>query len=360
MTASITFGKEELKEFSVRLLLAAKCSPHDAEIVAESLVWADLRGRDEYGVSTRLPNLVQRLARGLIHSPAAMKWMPIAPAAQVLDAGHGFGQVAGRLAMDKAIDLSRNQGIGLVAVRQSNHFGAASYYCARATEAGCIGLTCTNAFPKVAPFGGRRPVLGTNPLAFGCPTDSGVPVLVDVSTAAYAGSSIRKTSAAGGQLPPEVALDANGQPTTEPSAAAGGCLLPAAGPKGFGLGLMVEILSGILTGAAMGQEVGSVFHTWDRPVNVGHLFVAIHIEHFTPTMVFDDRLKTLLGWVAECPRQHHAEAIRFPGELRGRYAALYERDGIPLDAGAVQHLNRLADEYQVRRLAENRSRAQAS
>jgi LDH2 family malate/lactate/ureidoglycolate dehydrogenase len=360
MTVPITISKEELKEFAVKLLLAAKCSSEDAETVSESLVWADLRGRDEYGVSTRLPNLVQRLVRGLIHSPAAMSWMPTAPAAYVLDAGHGFGQVAGRLAMDKAIELSQNQGIGLVAVRQSNHFGAASHYCARAAEAGCIGLTCTNAFPKVAPFGGRRPVLGTNPLAFGCPTASGVPVLVDVSTAAYAGSSLRKSSAAGGRLPPGVALDANGQPTTEPSAAAEGCLLPAAGPKGFSLALMVEILSGILTGAAMGREVGSLFYTWDRPVNVGHLFIAIHIEHFMPRMVFEDRLKTLLGWVAECPRQHETEAIRFPGELRGQYAALYERDGIPLEEKAVQLLNRLADEFKVRRLAEDQSPTKVS
>lgn len=123
---------------------------------------------------------------------------------------------------------------------------------------------------------------------------------------------------------------------------------------------MVEILSGILTGAAMGREVGSVFHTWDRPVNVGHLFIAIHTEHFMPTMVFDDRLKTLLGWVAECPRQDQAEAIRFPGELRGRYAALHECKGIPLDARVVEHLNRLADEYKVRRLAEDPSRAETS
>jgi len=360
MTPSITVRKEELKEFAASLLVAAKCPPEEAEIVSESLVWADLRGRDEYGVSTRLPNLVERLVRGLIHSPAAMSWMPIAPATYVLDAGHGFGQVAARLAMDKAITLSQNQGIGLVAVRQSNHFGAASYYCARATEAGCIGFACTNAFPKVAPFGGRRPILGTNPLAFGCPTASGVPVLVDLSTAAYAGSSLRKTSAALGQLPLEVALDAHGQPTTDPRAAAAGCLLPAAGPKGFGLGLMVEILSGILTGAAMGQEVGSLFYTWDRPVNVGHLFMAIHIEHFMPRMDFVGRLTTLLGWIAECPRREQAEAIRFPGELRGQYAALYEREGIPLEAKAVQVLNQLADEFKVGRLAEDQSRTTVS
>ena len=356
MTALITLRKEELKEFVVNLLLATECSSEDAEIVSDSLVWTDLRGRHEHGTSFLLPNLIQRLAHGLIRSPATMRWTRTAPAAYRLDAGHGLGQVAGCLAMDKAISLSRTHGIGLVAVRQSNHYGAAAYYSARAAEVGCIGFTCTNSIPKVAPFGGRRAVLGTNPLAFACPTASGIPILVDFSTAAIAGLTIQKMLEEGGQLPAGTALDADGQPTTDPSAAAKGCLLPAAGPKGFGLGLMVEILSGLLTGAAMGREVGSFFHTWDRPANLGHLFIAIHIDHFMPRRAFLDRLQTLLNWVADCPRQHGAEPVRFPGELRGQYAALYERNGIPLEERAVRLLNRLADDFKVKRLAEDELR----
>ena len=180
-----------------------------------------------------------------------------------------------------------------------------------------------------------------------------MPVLVDLSTAAYAGSSLRKTSSAGGQLPPGVALDTEGQPTTEPSAAARGCLLPAAGPKGFGLALMVEILSGLLSGAAIGQEVGSLFNTWNRPVNIGHLFIAIQIDHFMPRRIFLERLQTLLGWIAECPRQKQEEPIRFPGELRAHYTALFERNGIPVEQRAIEVLNRLADEFKAKRLAEN-------
>jgi LDH2 family malate/lactate/ureidoglycolate dehydrogenase len=356
MSNLITLTKEELKQFAADLLIAANGSAEDAAIVSESLIWADLRGRDGYGVSSRLPNLIQRLRHGLIHSPAGMKWEAVAPAAYKLDADHGFGHVAGRLAMDKAIRVSEAQGVGLVAVRHSNHYGTAAEYCAQAAEAGCIGFTCTNAFPKVAPFGGKRPVLGTNPLGFGCPTISGVPVLVDMSTAAFAGSSVRKSSGAGGKLPPGVALDSDGQPTTDPSAIAKGCLLPAAGPKGFGLALMVEILSGLLSGAAIGQEVGSLFNTWNRPVNIGHLFIAIQIDHFMPRRIFFERLQTLLGWIAECPRQEQEEPIRFPGELRGHYKALYERNGIPVERRAIEVLNRLADEFKVKRLPEDQLR----
>jgi len=353
---SVTLTKAELKEFAVSLLIAAKSSPEDAEVVSESLIWADLRARHGHGMFVRLPNLVQRLARGLIYSPATMSWMLIAPAAHVLDAGFGFGQVAARLAMDKAIGLSKTQGIGLVAVRHSNHYGAASYYCARAAEAGCLGFAFTNSVAKVAPVGGRRAVLGTNPLAFGCPTASGVPVLVDFSTSTIAGSSVWDFSATGGQLPTGLALYANGHPTTDPSAVGEGCLLPAAGPKGFCLGLMVEILSGVLTGAAIGREVGSLLHTWDRPTDTGHLFMAIQIHTFMPKALFIDRLKTLLGWIVECPRQNEAQPVRYPGQLRDRYAALYERHGIPVEEREVQLLNRLADEFNVRHLTGEPSR----
>ena len=356
MLGSVTLTKTELKEFAVNLLIAAKSSSEDAEIVSESLIWADLRARHGYGMFVRLPILIRRLVRGLICSPAAMSWTPIAPAAQLLDAGSGFGQVAACLAMDKAIALSKTQGIGLVAVRHSNHYGAASYYCARAAEGGCIGFAFTNSVAQVAPFGGRKPVLGTNPLGFGCPTASGVPILVDFSTAAIAGSSAREMSATGGPLPTGAALDVDGRPTTDPSAVAEGCLLPAAGPKGFGLGLMVEILSGVLSGAAIGREVGSQLHTWDRPTNAGHLFIAIQIDGFLPRGLFIGRLQTLLGWIVECPRQNEAQPIRYPGQLRDQYAALYERHGIPVEEREVQLLNRLADEWNVRHLTGEPSR----
>ena len=200
-----------------------------------------------------------------------MKWEAVAPAAYRLDAGHGFGHVAGRFAMDKAIKVSQTQGVGLVAVRHSNHYGTAAEYCAQAAEAGCIGLTCTNAFAKVAPFGGKRPVLGTNPLGFGCPTISGVPVLVDMSTAAFAGSSARKSSGAGGQLPPGVALDTDGQPTTDPSAIAKGCLLPAAGPKGYVIALLICVaLIAANTAAAQTKwrEVSAFKFDWNDHADV--------------------------------------------------------------------------------------------
>ena len=339
MTATI--APEAHRRFVREVLTAAGAAPGDADAVADALVWADLRARPAQGL-LRLPILARRLARKLIRSPAAMAWTAVAPAAHCLDAAYGFGHVAGRLGMARALELAG-------AVRRSLHYGAAGYYCALAADAGYVGFTCSNAFPKVAPFGGTRAVLGTNPLAFGCPTPSGGPLLVDLATSTLAGSDVRTIHGAGGRLPAGSALDAAGKPTDDPEAAAGGCLLPAAGPKGFGLGLMVEILSGVLAGAGVGRDVGSLFSTWDRLIDAGHVFVAVDPERFMPRQTFLQRVGGLLDWVRTAPPVEGGDPIRYPGEIRACYAAAYGRDGIPRDEAMERVIDELTAEFGVRR-----------
>jgi len=318
--------------------------PEDARTVAEGLLWADLCARRAQGLLW-LPMLVRRLARNLIRSPAPMTWTAVAPAAHRLDAAHGFGQVAGRLGMMRAVELARTQGVGLVAVRHSQHYGAAGYYCALAVDAGCLGFTCANAFPRVAPFGGTQGVLGTNPLAFGCPTPSGVPVVVDLATSTLPGSEMRILRGTGGTLPAGAALDRAGHPTDDPEAAAQGCLLPAAGAKGFGLALMVEILAGVLTGAGVQREAGSIWS--DHLIDRGHVFIAIDLERFLPREAFLERMGELLTSIKNVRPVEGGEAIRYPGEIRGRYAAAYARDGIPCDEAMERVIEELGAELGV-------------
>ena len=343
-TAVVTPGAHT--RFVVAVLRASGASSADAEVVAEGLLWADLHGRHTNGL-TRLANTVERLSKGLIVSPAPMAWEARAPAAHLLDAAHGLGNVAARLATLRSVELARAQGVGLVAVRHSNHFGAAAYFCDLAAEAGCLSFNFTNAFPKVAAHGGTRPVLGTNPLAFGCPTRSGAPILVDLSTSAISGADVRDKTGRGGRLPLDVALDAAGHPTDDPAALKTGCLLPAAGPKGFALALMVEVLSGVLTGSAVGQQVGSLFYTWDRPVDVGHLFIAVDVERFLPRDVFLSRLEGLLESLAASPVPEGAEPVRYPGEIRARSAERHRREGIPVPRELMAALERLARDHGV-------------
>ena len=345
---TVTIAPEAHRRFVRDVLAAAGAAPGDADVVADGLLWADLRARPAQGL-LRLPILARRLARKLICSPAPMVWTPVAPAAHCLDAAHGFGHVAGRLGMARALELADGEGIGLVAVRRSLHYGAAGYYCALAADAGYLGFTCSNAFPKVAPFGGTRAVLGTNPLAFGCPTPSGAPLLVDLATSTLAGSDVRTIHGASGRLPAGSALDSAGKPTDDPEAAASGCLLPAAGPKGFGLGLMVEILSGVLAGAGVGREVGSLFSTWDRSVDAGHVFIAIALERFVPRQTFLERVGGLLDCVRTAPPVEGGDPIRYPGEIRGGYAAAYAHDGIPCDEAMERAIDALTVEFGVRR-----------
>jgi len=324
------FTPTEYTRFVVDVLRATGVNSAEAGVVAEGMLWADLRGRHTQGLN-RLPNLFERLSKGLIRSPAAMTWQDVASAAAILDAANGIGYVAGRRAILKAVELASIQGVGLVAVRHSNHFGAAGYYCALAAEKGCLSFNYTNAVAKVAPYGGRKPVVGTNPIAFGCPTNGAGPLLVDLSTSAISGGAASATGDKGGRLSPGVALDAEGRPTQDPAELKrGGCLMPAGGARGFGLGLMVEILSSILTGSAIGKEVGSMFFTWDRPVDVGHLFIAVDVERFLPLSEFLARLDKLLAWITATPAMEGFEAVRIPGDIRAQFAEKFAREGIPV------------------------------
>ena len=329
---------DELRTFAARLLGAAGASADEAAMVARILVWSDLRGREPQGVF-RIPVLAKMLANGLVTSPAAMTFEQLAPAAARLDAANGFGQIAGDRAMRRAVELAGRSGIGLVGVKNSNHYGAASYFCSLAAEAGCAGFAFTNATPKVTPHGGRKPVFGTNPVAFGCPAPGGAPILVDFSTSAIAGSTIRMINASGGSLPEGVALDKSGAPTVDPKALNSGSLLPAAGAKGYGLSLMVEILCGILSGAAMSHEVGPMYSTWKKSASPGHFFMALAIGRLMPEEAFLARIGALISEIKSSPVLEGFGEILLPGEIRGRFAREYGASGVPLSAETVRLLS---------------------
>ena len=345
MTSPVLMTPGDLSAFAAGILAGAGSAPEDAGIVAASLVWADLRGRHSQGVF-RLGVLANMLEHGIITSPAEMIWSEQAPAIAHLDAANGFGQVAGGRAMRRAIELAKVMGIGMVTVNQSNHYGAAAYYSAMAAEAGCAGFTTTNATPKAAPHGGTKPVFGTNPISFGCPAAPGAPVLVDFATSAIAGSTIRTIKEAGGTLPEGTALDSRGIPTTDPLAADAGSLLAAAGPKGSGLALMVEVLSAILPVAGLSREIGPLYKEWRRGGNCGHCFMAIDIARTQPMSRYHERMDELLGFVRDSS-DAHASPVRYPGELRGELERRYSREGIPIDETTSRLLERLARRLHV-------------
>ena len=343
--ALVQFGT--LVQFGRDLATAAGVPRREAEALAETLAWCDLRGHQTQGFYL-LPVLLKRLRLGLICSPSDMRWRRTAPSTGTLDARDGFGQIAGRLAMGHAIRLARETGAGIVAVKNSNHFGAAGYYAAQAAEQGLIGFSYSNSMPKVAPHGGRHRLLGTNPFAFSCPRRNAAPVVIDLATGASAGSLVSHARRMGQRLPDGIALDRAGHPTNDPNEVDGdGCLLPAAGAKGFCLGLLVEVLSGVLTGAAVAPNVGSLFRDLHRQTRCGHLMVALDIARFLPPEEFADRLEGLLTALGGVAPRDGFDGVRIPGDARVRCAEEQSRNGIPLPDYLIKALTDTARELGV-------------
>ena len=308
---STTVSIDALTRFAGEALVAGGADAEQAASVAEALVWADTVGRPNQGV-WRLPILSKRLQSGLFQCPCEPVIEARAPALTAIDGNNGMGHHVGRLAMKTAIDRTRATGIAAVLVRNSNFLGIAGYYAQLASERGMLGLAMSNSFPKVAAHGGTRPVLGTNPLAFAAPLRDGTSVIVDLATAASSGSKITKSAEQGDTLPEGVAVDRDGKPITDPSRVAQGALLPFGGAKGYALAVMVEILSGVMTGAGVAHGVRSMYGDFGRGGDNGHFFAAIDIERLMPLDAFYERMESLSAVL------RHDDGVLLPGEIRWR------------------------------------------
>jgi len=337
--AGATVSRERLRRFARDVLVAYGANADEADVVAEVLTWCDAAGRANQGV-WRLPLFCKRLERGVVQSPCKLSIEERSAGVVAIDGGGGLGHYVAVRAMDACVERSRAAGIGAAAVRNSNFLGAVAYYVDRAARQGCIGLAFSNSFPKVAAHGGARPVLGTNPLAIAAPRADGTCFLLDMATSAAAGSTVTKAAERGEPLQDGVAVDAAGAPTNDPAAARAGALLPAAGAKGYGLALAVEILAGVVTGAGVSSGVRSMYSDFSASGDNGHLFVAIDIATLMPLESFCERLEGLAGAVANSGRADAPPG--FPGDARFRALAKTARDGIALDSATVGVLRELA------------------
>ena len=322
------------------LIAGAGVDPAQAETLAENLAWCDMAGRRNHGIE-RLPVMLARVRSGAIKCPCEPRFENRAPTISLLDADGGFGHHAGRLAMDRACEIAASQGIGAVGVRNSNFYGAGAFYAQLAAQQGMIGIALSNSFPKVAAHGGTRPVLGTNPLSFAAPRDADRSIIVDMSTAALAGSTVREAMAKGTPLAPGLAIDAEGAPVIDPACASAATLLPAAGAKGFGLAIMVEILSGVLTGAGIGGEVRSMYRDLDLKGENGHFMLAIDIGAWMPLEEFGERMETLCRWLIP---QDAPEGARLPGDARWSEIERSLSDGVLVEDGTLGAIEKLAGE----------------
>lgn len=333
-----------LRDFALAVLEAVGVPRGDAGIVAEHLVEAELRGLDSHGVS-RLPVYVQRLRQGLVAATARPAVVRDAPVAALIDGRNGLGIVVADYAMKTAVSKATAHGIGCAGVRNSNHCGYLGYYTKRAAAAGLIGFAFTNAPPAQAPWGGRVPYFGTNPLSVAVPRRKEPPIVVDMATTVAARGKIRLAAQKGLRIPEGWAIDREGSPTTDPNAALDGLILPVGGAKGYGLAMLVDILSGVLTGGLFGPAIG--YLTDQRPQGVGHFFLAIRTDLFIPVEQFLQGVEEMAQQVKACPPMVGFESVLLPGEPEELRAERNQREGIPVSDAVVAQLEHLGQQLGV-------------
>lgn len=331
-----------LHEFSVAVLTACDVPTDDAELVAETIVDAHRSGKGTHGV-TRLPIYVRKIRSGLLDPRTRVDVVRESPVIAVIDAHHGFGQVAATRAMTLCIEKAKTLGVGLVGVRHSNNFGVAGYFARRSAREGFIGIVLGNSAPAIAPTGGSQPLLGTNPLAIAFPDgEGGVPMVLDMATSEAARGKIRLAASRGESIPLGWALDASGNPTTDPAAALQGSMVPIGGPKGYGLSLAIDILAGLLTGAAFAGEAKPLNHAELRS-DYGHWMMALDPAHFLDRRSYIDRMTTFVQAVratASCGR------VWLPGE-RANEARDAATEKVSLSELAQKTLNELSREFGI-------------
>lgn len=333
---SHTITADALTRWTTELIAGWGYAQADAKYIADTLVDANLRGTDSHGVM-RLTAYHDRISHGLI-DPAASCESEVRGATARVRADRVAGQLAAREAGATAATIAKELGVAAVTVSESAHFGAAGYFARELAAQGLFSMVMSNSEPIVVPFGGRRALLGTNPLALAAPTESGV-VSVDMATSEAAMGKVYGARLADTAIPGNWGVDQDGKPTTDPHAVQ--ALLPAAGPKGYALGFFVEMLSSVLSGAAIGNDVGNMYEDFSKTQNVGHFFLAISIGDFMPRAEFERRAEGLIALAHDTEPVSPDRPVLVPGEPELLTAATRLESGIPLSDGVVAELTSL-------------------
>jgi LDH2 family malate/lactate/ureidoglycolate dehydrogenase len=304
---------EKLQNFVAKVYQKLGVPADDAKVAAEIAVAADLRGVDSHGV-VMLPRKVDYMKRGLIEPTPQIKIERESPATALLDGGNGLGAVVSKRAMKICIEKAAKVGAGFVSVHDSNHYGIAAYYSMMALDHDMIGISMTNTTPIVVPTFGRKAIIGTNPISVAAPAEKSRPFVLDMATSVVPSGKMAVYKNLAKNIPIGWAIDSDDQPMTDPGdvrtmlySRTGGGLLPLGGEgedfgghKGYGLSLMVDIFSGILSGSAYGPNVYPSIDGKPQPGNVGHFFGALSIEAFRSIIDFKHPLDSIIAALASC------------------------------------------------------------
>jgi LDH2 family malate/lactate/ureidoglycolate dehydrogenase len=327
---------EWLEQTTTAVFAAVGFDEGDAQLIAEAVVDADLRGVRSHGVLL-VPMYVDRIAAGGVTRERELDVVHDAGAMLITDARYGMGQLTSPRAMRLASERAGRFGIGAVVVRRAHHFGSAGRWARQAVAAGCLGIAVSNTTPLMPAPGGADRLVGNNPLAIAVPTDD-EPIVLDMALSQAALGKIRLAAAAGRPIPEGWATDPSGVPTTDAATALLGMLLPAGGHKGFGLALMLDVLTGVLGDGGWGDGVRPLYRETDRFNNCSHLFLAIDPERLGGQAEFRARASALAARVRASALAPGAERTYPPGELESETAARQQKYGIAVERSAIKAL----------------------
>ncbi len=341
IAASVSYAS--LHHFVAEAFKRVGVSDSDAAVTADVLATTDAWGVFTHG-SKNVRGYLRRLKAGGLHAKGHPRLAAEGPAWGIVDGDSALGMVTSVFAMQTAIAKARACGIAYVGVRNSCHFGAAGYYAWLAARDGLVGLSMSNDIPSVAAPGSRGGITGSNPISYAVPAGKHPPLLLDMSTATVAGGKVYAARTRGDPVPDTWLIGADGKPTTDPSGYPDvGALQPAAGHKGYGIALLIETLSGILSGAAFTWRVGTWM--WDdgtQPTNHGAAFLAINTDAIMPAPEFARRMEALVDEIHAAPRADGVSRLFVPGEMEWESHSRAMKQGIQLPPDVVASLEEAA------------------
>jgi len=345
---------EKLINFSTKALQRLGVPEEDAQITARILVATDLRGVDSHGIVSLVPFYVRGIQGGRINAKPETRVFNQAPSTATMDGDQGLGFVIGHHAMMEAIHRAEKTGAGFIAVRNSTHFGAAAGYAMMALERDMIGIAMTNPVPEVVAPGSTKPAVGTNPLAVAVPAGKKPPFVLDMATSVVAAGKLRVAVKEGAFIPKGWAIDKEGKPVTDPTkrVRGEGGLLPLGGTpkfgsyKGFGLGVLVDILCGVLSGSSA-SILRRATKGGATPIGTDHFFGALRIDSFLPVENFKKSMDEMIEAFEALPKLPGVKKIYAAGGYEAEIEKDRKANGIPLNAKVIQELQELAKELGI-------------
>ncbi|ASN06743.1 ureidoglycolate dehydrogenase [Virgibacillus necropolis] len=320
-------SKEELKTLMKNKIQKAGLTEEHANGVADVLVHADARGVHSHG-AMRVEYYAERIANGGINAHPNFQFDKTGPSSAVFDGDNGAGHVAAKLAMDEAIKMAKENGVAVVGVKRISHSGSLSYFVQQAAKENLIGLSVCQSDPMVVPFGGAESYYGTNPIAFSAPGENNEFITFDMATTVQAWGKILHARSKEEEIPDDWAVDENGEPTTNPFDVKS--LTPIAGPKGYGLMMMVDVLSGILLGLPFGNKVSSMYHDLSEGRNLGQLHIVINPEYFTNLNEFKKNIAKTMADLNNIKPASGFDHVSYPGQRSAEREKKYSEQGIEI------------------------------